>query len=85
MISLKYIILLLKSKGVPPMDREDREELRDIAGKLEAMRRTAPEEFCYVKGFIHCLAAKNRLAAENGPARPAGGPRRKRASGVRLT
>jgi hypothetical protein len=67
------------------MDVEDREELRDIAGKLEAMRRTAPEEFCYIKGFIHCLAAKNRLTAESGPVRPTGGLRRKRASSVRLT
>ena len=67
------------------MDVKDREELRDIAGKLEAMRRTAPDEYCYIKGFIHCLAAKNRLTAESGPARIAGGLRRKRASGIRLT
>ena len=67
------------------MDVEDREELWDIAGKLEAIRRAAPEEYCYVKGFIHCLAAKNRLRAESGPAQTTGGLRRKRVPGIRLT
>jgi hypothetical protein len=67
------------------MDIEDREELQDIAGKLETMRRTAPEEYCYVKGFIHCLAAKNRVLTESGPAQTAEELRRKRAPGVHLT
>lgn len=37
-----------------------KEEIRDLASRLDALHTKSPEDYAYLKGWIHCL-----LYAEN--------------------
>ena len=45
------------------MDTAKREDVRDVAKKLDEIYRYSPENYFFLKGFIYCLTQgqKNRL------------------------
>ena len=40
------------------MDEATREDIRDVALKLDEIYRISPASYYYLKGFIHCLLQK---------------------------
>lgn len=44
------------------MDTENREDVRETAVKLGAVYLQSPDDYYYVKGWIHCLMVKEGKA-----------------------
>lgn len=42
------------------MGQEKNEDLKDVAMKLEKIRNSNPENYYYIKGWIHCLSQKDK-------------------------
>lgn len=59
MISWNVIIDFNESKGGEFMDAAAREDVRETALKLNEVYRASPENYNYIKGFIHCLLLKS--------------------------
>lgn len=41
------------------------EDIKDTALKLDEIRAQHPEDYFYLKGWIHCLLQKAELSGEN--------------------
>jgi hypothetical protein len=53
------------------MNAQKVEDVRDIALKLDKIRANYPEDYFYLKGWIHCLLQKESRN-DNQPRRPPG-------------
>lgn len=62
MFSENDILFSKKSKkGVGQMNKQVVEDVKNTALKLDEIRKSCPENYFYLKGWIHCL-----LQRENG-------------------
>ena len=61
MISKNDILISMKTnlrKGGVIMNAQKVEDVRDTALKLDKIRANYPEDYFYLKGWIHCLLQK---------------------------
>ena len=42
------------------MNEQKSKEVKDIAIKLDKIRKNNPEDYFYLKGWIHCLTQKGK-------------------------
>lgn len=53
------------------MNEQKAEDVRDTALKLEEIRVYSPEDYFYLKGWIHCLLLKEKCV-DRQPRKPPG-------------
>lgn len=59
MVSKNTIMISMKAKkGEKQMNAQKNEDVKDIALKLDEIRVCHPEDYFYLKGWIHCLLQK---------------------------
>lgn len=59
MISKNDILISMKTKkGEKQMNAQKVEDVKDTALKLDEIRACNPEDYFYLKGWIHCLLQK---------------------------
>jgi hypothetical protein len=62
MISKNVILISKKSaKGGIQVTTQKAEDVKDTALKLDEIRAQHPEDYFYLKGWIHCLLQKTEL------------------------
>jgi hypothetical protein len=64
-------MISMKSKGGVTVDSATYEDIRETALKLDKIYRASPENYGYIKGFIHCLLQKSKAMDEEKRARGA--------------
>lgn len=60
------------------------EDVKDVALKLDEIRNSRPEDYFYLKGWIHCLVQKENKAMLSPASRQRTGPHRAAASRERV-
>ena len=58
MISKNDIMISMKSGKEEKMNMKTVEDVKDTAIKLDAIKAQSPEDYFYLKGWIHCLLQK---------------------------
>ncbi len=58
MISKNDILISMKTKRRKQMDAKKVEDVKDTALKLDEIKMCNPEDYFYLKGWIHCLLQK---------------------------
>lgn len=59
MFSKNSILITMKtSEGGSRMNTQKAEDIKDIALKLNAIKNSCPDDYFYLKGWIHCLLQK---------------------------
>lgn len=59
MLSKNDILISMKTKkGETQMDAQMVDDVKDTALKLDEIRAHCPEDYYYIKGWIHCLLQK---------------------------
>lgn len=48
------------------MNAQEMEDIKDTALKLDAIRTHCPEDYFYLKGWIHCLLQKEESSRQQG-------------------
>lgn len=48
------------------MNAQEMEDIKDTALKLDAIRTHCPEDYFYLKGWIHCLLQKEENSRQQG-------------------
>lgn len=51
-------------KGGGEMNIQEMEDVKDMALKLDEIRTRCPEDYFYLKGWIHCLLQKEEKGKE---------------------
>lgn len=68
MISKNDILISMKSdKGEKQMNEQKDEDVKDTALKLDEIRKYHPEDYFYIKGWIHCLLQKANEKSRKAP------------------
>jgi len=58
MVSKNANMVSLKARGGELMTVAMQEDIREVAMKFDEVFRISPEDYYYLKGFIHCLLQK---------------------------
>ncbi len=68
MISKNDILISMKTrKGEKQMNEKKFEDVKDTALKLDMIRACHPEDYFYLKGWIHCLLQKENEKSRQPP------------------